>query len=180
MDNPTLIQQKIQSKESLRSWIVCISVFLSYGIVWGTMGSIPILYVALYTVFNQTNFLNRKMNDPTSTNTGNNEESNLLSFQLSLIISINLIVSYLSSPIVPPLIKLIGVRIVASFGVILSVIGAIICAIAQNQSIWPWWLGFGFLIGLGSPLIYVPSMLAIEWHFDQHYGILIFPLIINK
>ncbi len=174
MDNPTLVQDKFRSKESIRSWFVCFSVFISYGIVWGTEGSIPILYVALYTVFNQKNFPSHKINQTTVSNTGNHEESNILSFQLSLILSINLIASYLSSPIVPLLIQLLGVRVVAALGTVLSLSGGLICAIAQNQNIWAWWLGFGFLIGLGSPFIYVPSMLAIEWHFDQHYGILMF------
>ncbi|XP_013401065.1 monocarboxylate transporter 14 isoform X2 [Lingula anatina] len=122
-------------------WLVVLASFFIHFIVDGIMYSFGVLYIALLNEF---------------------EESKLAT---SWVGSIQIAVSLIIGPIASALSEKFGHRAVGITGSILAAWGFGMCFLAPNLSML--YISYGVMTGLGFGLMYFPSIVSVQHHFEK-------------
>ncbi|KAJ7583327.1 monocarboxylate permease [Mycena floridula] len=132
----------------LRAWLVVSGSFMSCFSTWGIANS--------YGVFKEEYAGHQLQNDSSST--------------ISLIGSLQLALLYGCGPFVGRLFDVIGIKILAPLGTITVAFSLIMLSLCQDGQTYQFFLTHGVLFGIGSALVFTPSLAIVGHWFHRRRG----------
>ncbi|ELT95892.1 hypothetical protein CAPTEDRAFT_176101 [Capitella teleta] len=130
-------------------WLVCFASFWANGTLFGILNTFGIIYVELIEEF------------------GKPGED--IAFKTSWIGALQISMTFFMSPVTSILVDRFGIRKISALGGILATAGMLSSSFVNQIEIL--YLTYGLLLGLGSSLVYTPSMVILGHYFRRHIGL---------
>lgn len=165
-------EQITWTRDGVFSWLICAGCFLVNAVIYGTVGTISMLFpplVQLYGSIAESTLVTTSAAAVALNNT--NDKNELVTSQVALIAGLNYACLYLFCLAVPPLVERLGCRLLFLAGLLLSLAGCLAPGVWPHSSLWVWWLGYGVSFGIGAAVLTIVPTVVLEQSFRRHFGL---------